>query len=268
MDARTRRLLNGVIAVVFLLIGITIAVGLLTRRTQGSNFTIVFKDAKGLPIGSPVTLRGLRIGEVTRVALAKDGEHIEVDVRIEAAYAEEIPAPPGVSARIKKSLFLPGNYSVALTIHKGAEGRMPQGARINGVESWIGEKTFEAKDAVKRSYRATIEKTSDKIDQLKDWWKGRGEKKEAAERDDEMRKLLERLENIDEDDPRGGIEALRLQAGELAKKRRQQGLDEEAEQLEDIAEVLAEYEKAAAEHPPEPSPSPARTRRTLFRRSQ
>lgn len=244
MDYRTRRLVNGVIVVCILSIIAVVVVGLLARRTSGVDFTILFQDAKGLPIGSQVTLRGLRVGEVTRVELGTDKKTIEVDVSITPQYANEIPEPAGVTARIKKSLFLPGNYSIALVIQKDAKGHMPKGGRVEGVESWAGEKKFEAKGAIRRTYEAAAEKTSARMDQLKDWWAKRGETKQQKKINKQMFDWLEKVETIDPDTPPAKIKALRTEAKMLAAEWRAEGFEEEAVQIEETADALDDFEKS------------------------
>lgn len=243
MDYRTRRLVNGVIVVCILSIVAVVAIGLLTRRTTGAHFTLLFRDAKGLPVGAQVTMRGLRIGEVTRVELGADKKTIEVDVSIAPQYSDEIPEPPGLTARIKSSLFLPGNYSVALVIQKDAKGRIANGARVEGVDSWAGEKKFSAKGAIRRTFTATAEKTSARIDQVKDWWAKRGEQKERKKINTQMFDWLEKVEGIDPDTPPAKIEALRAEAKLLADQWRADGFTEEAQRIEEMADALEEFQE-------------------------
>jgi len=247
MDYRTRRLVNGVIVVCVLAIVASIVIGLLASRSSGVDFTVLFEDAKGLPVGAPVTMRGLRVGEVTRVELGEDKEHIEVDLSIFPQYAPDIPAPPGVTARIKKSMVLPGNYSVALVFRQDATGRMPQGARIEGVNSWAGEKSFEAKGAIRRAWEAAAEKTSAKMDQLRDWWEMRGEKKDREKIRGQMHDWLEEVEALPVDAPPSRVAALRGKAKLLADEWREEGYDEEAKQIEEVADSLEDMEKAGEE---------------------
>jgi hypothetical protein len=247
MDYRSRRLVNGVIIVCLLAMATALAIGLLARRATGVDFTILFEDAKGLPVGAPVTMRGLRVGEVTRVELGGDKIHIEVDVSVFPQYAPEIPEPPGVTARIKKGLLLPGNYSVTLIRQKGSSGRMPQGGTITGVESWADEKKFEAKGAVRRAYEAAAEKTSQRIESVKDWWAERGEKKERKKIHEQLVEWLDEVEALPSDAPPVKIEALRAKAGLMAEEWRKEGFEEEATRIEEIAESLEELEKAGGE---------------------
>ncbi len=244
MDYRERRLINGVIIVILLAIATVVVVALLTGRQKGVAFTIVFKDAQGLPVGAPVTLRGLRVGEVNRVELAQDREHVEVDVSIFPAYGADIPEPGGVTARIKKSLLLPGNFSVALIKRKDAKGHMPNGARIEGVENWAGEKSFQARGAIRTAYRAAMEKASDKMDQFKQWWANRAHEKERKEIQHQLLAWLDEWENLDPEAPPSRIEALRKKADIMAQEWRKNGFEEEAKQLEDAAKSLADMEKA------------------------
>ena len=244
MDYRERRLINGVIIVILLAVAAVVAVALLTGRQKGVAFTITFKDAQGLPVGAPVTMHGLRVGEVNSVEFAQDREHVDVGVTIFPAYGADIPEPGGVTARIKKSLLLPGNYSVALIKRRDAKGHMPDGARIEGVENWAGEKSFQARGAIATAYRAAMNKASDKMDQLKQWWANREHEKERKEIRQQLLVWLDEWENLDPEAPPSRIEALRKKADIMAQEWRKQGFEEEAKQLEDAASSLNDMEKA------------------------
>ncbi len=248
MDYRTRRLANGVIVVCVLAIVASIAIGVLTSKAQGVQFTVVFEDAQGLPVGAPVTLRGLRVGEVTRVELAKDHEHVEIDLAIRPEYTPEIPEE-GITARIKKSLVLPGNYAVALVILKDAKGQMPNGARIEGVDNWAEEKKFVARGALSRAYDAAVDKTHEKMEAFKAWWAERGQKKEREEVQQQLLEWLDEWENLDADTPPTRLAALRVKAERLAEEWREKGFEEEAMQLEEIADSIRELEAQEAQGP-------------------
>ncbi len=252
MDYRTRRLLNGALLVVFLGIVATVAVVALVSRPKGVSFTIVFKDARGLGLGAPVTLKGVKVGEVTRVEFMKHTNYVEVDVAIEPKQAAHVPDARWLSARIRRSWILPGNQQVALIIQRGAQGQIAEGARVAGVESLAGELVFLGTGRARDAYKKGMEKAGEKLDAARDWWQNRksgdGEDSKAAAR---ARKALgewfERLETLgdkDSDDPKKEIAKLRRAAEDLRKEWKREGLTEEAAQMDKIIEALKEYEDA------------------------
>ncbi|MCU0230752.1 MAG: MlaD family protein [Acidobacteria bacterium] len=126
-----------------LLVGLTVAAGLtllaiaiLVIGGQSKLFSkkygyrTTFAEASGLRVGAPVTLAGVRVGNVTEIVLPKDprAEGIEVEVEIDAAYAPRVRE--GSVARLSILQFVANEKAVEISPGNPEKPQLPDGAVI------------------------------------------------------------------------------------------------------------------------------------------
>ena len=126
-----------------LLVGLTVAAGMallavaiLVIGGQSKLFSAkygyrtTFREASGLRVGAPVSLSGVRVGNVTRIVLPKDprAEGIDVEVEVDAAYAPRIRE--GSVARLAIMQFVANEKSVEIAPGDPDRPQIPDGAVI------------------------------------------------------------------------------------------------------------------------------------------
>lgn len=126
-----------------LLVGLTVAAGLallavaiLVIGGQSKLFSAMFEyrttfaEASGLRVGAPVSLAGVRVGNVSRIVLPKDprAEGIEVELEVDAAYAPRIRA--GSVARLTILQFVANEKAVEISPGDPDQPQLPDGAVI------------------------------------------------------------------------------------------------------------------------------------------
>jgi len=106
---RVRDLSVGVMfALALIILALTImAVGGESRLfVQKSYYSVIFPNAEGLRVGSPVKMAGVQVGTVTDVSLSTDPEKsgIQVEVGVDRAYAERVREDSRAALRILQLL--------------------------------------------------------------------------------------------------------------------------------------------------------------------
>jgi phospholipid/cholesterol/gamma-HCH transport system substrate-binding protein len=95
-------------ALALIIIALTImAVGSESRLfVQKSHYSVIFPNAEGLRVGSPVKMAGVQVGAVSAVHLSTDPEKsgIEVEVGVDKAYAERVREDSRAALRILQLL--------------------------------------------------------------------------------------------------------------------------------------------------------------------
>jgi phospholipid/cholesterol/gamma-HCH transport system substrate-binding protein len=95
-------------ALALIIIALTImAVGSESRLfVQKSHYSVIFPNAEGLRVGSPVKMAGVQVGAVSDVSLSTDPEKsgIEVEVGVDRAYAERVREDSRAALRILQLL--------------------------------------------------------------------------------------------------------------------------------------------------------------------
>ena len=126
-----------------LLVGLTVAAGMallavaiLVIGGQSKLFSkkfgyrTTFNDASGLRVGAPVSLSGVRVGNVSEIVLPKDprAAGIEVALEVDAAYAPRIRE--GSVARLAMLQFVANEKSVEISPGDPDQPQVPDGAVI------------------------------------------------------------------------------------------------------------------------------------------
>jgi len=126
-----------------LLVGLTVAAGMallavaiLVIGGQSKLFSAkygyrtTFREASGLRVGAPVSLSGVRVGNVTRIVLPKDprAAGIDVEVEVDAAYAPRIRE--GSVARLAMLQFVANEKSVEISPGDPDKPQIPDGSVI------------------------------------------------------------------------------------------------------------------------------------------
>jgi phospholipid/cholesterol/gamma-HCH transport system substrate-binding protein len=126
-----------------LLVGLTVAAGMallaaaiLVIGGQSKLFSAkfayrtTFREASGLRVGAPVSLAGVRVGNVTRIVLPKDprAAGIDVEVEVDAAYAPRVRE--GSVARLAMLQFVANEKSVEISPGDPDKPQVPDGAVI------------------------------------------------------------------------------------------------------------------------------------------
>ena len=116
MSAPTNHWKLGLFVVVGLLLGITAiaALGARTLRKETVGYTSYFDEAvTGLEMGSPVSFRGVKIGNVSLIDVAPDRRHVEIKFELGVAVLSrlKIAAPEG------KHTKLPVTYDLRVQLN-------------------------------------------------------------------------------------------------------------------------------------------------------
>ncbi len=141
----------------------------LVDKKGGLEYTYTFQDAKDLPVGAPVKMNGVQIGEVTGVQLNDSG--VEVGVRIYAEHRTRIFAPPNSAGRIKKDSVVLGNAYLEVLNRPGVANatRIQSGTRTNGLESWTEEKLWTGGGELSVAATRMLESGREHFDRLESW---------------------------------------------------------------------------------------------------
>lgn len=83
-------------------------------RTQNVNYTSYFDEAvTGLEVGSPVTFRGVKIGNVSAIDIAADGRHVEIDYTLGVKVLDRLGLA-GTTRGKETRITVPDNLRVQL----------------------------------------------------------------------------------------------------------------------------------------------------------
>lgn len=86
-------------------------------------------DVHGLSEGSPVEIRGVRVGQVERIRLFPDDQPNAI--RVDLSVAAEVPVYRGAHAKLKfQGVGVSGQRYIAIEAGEPARGRIPAGSRI------------------------------------------------------------------------------------------------------------------------------------------
>jgi phospholipid/cholesterol/gamma-HCH transport system substrate-binding protein len=124
-------------ALALLIIALTVmAVGGESRLfVQKSHYSVIFPNAEGLRVGSPVKIAGVVVGTVTEISLSTDPEKsgIEVEVGVDRSFTNRVREDSLASLRIHQ--LLSGEKFVEIIPGSPESPRKPQGSVIEPEEA-------------------------------------------------------------------------------------------------------------------------------------
>ena len=255
-----------------LVIAALVAVIVIVDKGSGLNYTVVFDDARGLPVGAAVKLNGVQVGEVTAIRFSDEAAGaVEVDLRVYGEHAKRIHGQGDTTARIKKDSMVLGKSYVEVFNRGAANGpELAAGSKIEGLDSWAEEQLWKGKGTADDAFAKAMETGKQSFDKLQGWvetdgaaLKGDVEGFLASVEEAASERTAGARDKVDDAVERGRQLYTRLKeerAPELAEQVRAQfsALKEAGRSWEDGARAKIDsflQETSGEEHPnPEPTP--------------
>ncbi len=187
-------------------------------------YKVTFKDAQGLQPGDPVTLTGVQVGTVRKVAHDKALDRVVVTLRIDADKKHLVSAPPDSSARILKDGWVFSKRRVEVVNRGKGESTMLAGVTVDGLESWSAEQLFRGKAMAEEGVEGAkkgIAAASEGLDQVMTAAREKIEAAKAYAKGPEAERLKARIEEV-----RTGIEQKSLEGAEKAKEKLSKAIEE------------------------------------------
>lgn len=234
------------VSLVLLGVAALVAIVLIDRPT-GLQYTVMFEDADNLPVGAPVRMQGIQIGEVTGVRLSdRQPGMVEVDLKIHAPHRRRIHEAPNTSARIKKDSMVLGQPYVEVLNRGDLGAGLQAGSVVQGVDGWTQEKLWLAGGAMGEAYEKALTVGREHLDRLEEW----ATEGEGARKKEEVLAYLQSLEEAA--GTRAGAARERLSAAmergrELWRGLREEKAPEAAEQVRQSLEALLEQGESLEE---------------------